>query len=221
MAPPTTIQAHHQLRYKPEQHDLFHWIVKTASSLLMTHPSSAVDAILEKPTPKPTCTDIQTLARFIGEHLQPVPDAILKLFAGVIDDRRQTYQDYQKSTAKSTDPLVKHYNCMHRRWVWCLTIAFDSLGGKEWRARQRIPYVTKKDAQQPLFTNRFSALDMDGTNEEGDEGNAGSVVLVNEGEGPKDNDDFFVPTPGQQWTWKAPRKKKRQSPQERMVKSAD
>jgi hypothetical protein len=142
---------------------------KTASSLRKNDPSSTVGAILESPAPEPTCIDIQTLAAFIGDRLHPVPDKILRSFDRVITDREDTCRDYERSTANSTDPLVKQHNNMHRRWVVCLAIAFDSLGGKEWRARQGVSTVISKTAfEEPLFTNRFSFLDLDETVEEGD-----------------------------------------------------
>ena len=222
MSPPNAAQASHQLRYKTEQHELFHWIVKIASNLLKVHFSSAVEIILEKRTPKPTCLDIQTLAVFIGQHLQTVPDKILTLFERVINDRKKTYQDYQQTTAKSTDPHVKHYNDMHRRWLLGLTVAFHSLGGKEWRA-QAISFITKTDSQISIFSNRFSALAIEDAMEER-EGAVSSVA--NEGEDPdsdvfdsfaghRDDDIFFDPTAGQHWTWKPARKNKKKSMQKK------
>lgn len=218
MSPPNATQASYQLRYKTEQHELFHWIVKTSSNLLHDHPSSAVEAIFERPTPKPTCLGIQTLAAFIGKHIQPVPDKILTLFERVINDRKKTHQDYQQATVSSTNPHMKRYNDMHRRWVVGLTIAFNSLGGKEWRANA-ILSITKKKPQQPIFSNRFSALAIDDSAEER-EGNA--AIVANEGEGSGSDlfdpfasytgdDIFFDPTAGQHWTWKPARKKKKRS----------
>ncbi|KAJ5912671.1 hypothetical protein N7504_001554 [Penicillium tannophilum] len=221
--PPNAAQADYQLRYHTEQTEVFHWIVKTASNLLEDSPSSAVKAILERRTPKPTCFEVQTLAAFIGQHLKPVPDKILMLFERVINDRTKTCRDYQQTTSKSTDPIVKYHNDMHRRWVVGLTIAFNSFGGRAWRARA-ISSITKKDRQQLIFSNRFSVLAIDDT-VEAQEGNASSVA---EGEDPSshlfdpfaeptDHDHlFFDPAAGQHWTWKPARKKKRKSTQKKM-----
>ncbi|KAJ5636607.1 uncharacterized protein N7484_009920 [Penicillium longicatenatum] len=168
MAPLTKSQAPHQLRYKTEQREVLHWMFKTASSLRKNDSSSTVDAILESPALEPTCIDIQTLATFIGERLHPVPDKILRSFDRVITDRKDTCRDYERSTANNTDPLIKQHNNMHRRWVVGLAIAFDSLGGKEWRARQGVSSVISKTGfEEYLFTNRFSALDLDEAFEEG------------------------------------------------------
>ncbi|KAJ5992113.1 hypothetical protein N7451_007837 [Penicillium sp. IBT 35674x] len=221
--PPNAAQACHQLRYHTEQNEVFYWIVKTASNLLEDNPSSVVKAILEKQTPKPTCFEVQTLAAFIGQHLKPVPDKILTLFERVINDRTKTCQDYQKTTAKSTDPQVKYHNDMHRRWVVGLTIAFNSFGGRAWRARA-ISSITKTNRQQLIFSNRFSALAIDETIEEREE-KAKSVANESEDPGsdffdpfaePPDHEDlFFDPAARQHWTWKPARKKKKKPSQKR------
>ncbi|KAJ5656795.1 hypothetical protein N7507_008745 [Penicillium longicatenatum] len=158
MTPLTKIQAPHQLRYKTEQREVLHWMFKTASSLRKNDSSSTVDAILESPAPEPTCIDIQTLAAFIGKRLHPVPDKILRSFDRVITDRKDTCRDYEISTANSTDPLVKQHNNMHRRWVVGLAVAFDSLGGKEWRARQGVSSVISKTGLNYLFSPIGSQL---------------------------------------------------------------
>ncbi|KAJ5929142.1 hypothetical protein N7454_006990 [Penicillium verhagenii] len=77
--------------------------------------------------------EIKTLARFVGENLQAVPEYTLTLFEMVIDSRKSANLDFRRTSTRSFDPLVWEYNLSHQVWIDGLVEALIASEGKSGR----------------------------------------------------------------------------------------
>jgi hypothetical protein len=116
-------------------------------------------------TGKITVSALVAISKLVAKHISPIPSTIYPLFQSVIAARKATYELFQQIAAKQPDPEIQRSNASHKVFIDALTEAFEALGGEVWASKQKpgtaIP--DEEDVDEVIFTNQFSALGLDGS----------------------------------------------------------
>lgn len=108
------------------------------------------------------------ISKLIAAHISPIPSTIYRLFQSVIAVRSATHKAFQQIVAKTPDPEIEQNNASHKYFIDRLTEAFEALGGKIWASRQKSETENsdEEDMDEVIFKNKFSALGLDGSDDD-------------------------------------------------------
>jgi len=169
------------LAYKRDTSHLLYWIIKTSNSIIVKKASTAadepVDAQDELPrqpntTGQITVAGLINLSKLIAKHMTTISPTVYKLFDAVIKARSAAYEIFQQTTTVNRDVEVEKSNASHKYFIDALTEAFEALGGNTWKSTtsqfdsesDSLP-SEKEDLDQLLLSNKFKALDLEGSDE--------------------------------------------------------
>jgi len=144
---------------------------------------------------KVTRSSLIALSNLIAKHIEKTPPAVLRLFRFVVDARAAAHAKFKRFGALSDDQMQRS-NAAHKSFIDTLTTAFESLGGRLWEesetvgAENKQPELSsdgKEDLDRLVPANKFSILDLEEPNVDGDEGEASadSNPLNSRGQGIK------------------------------------
>lgn len=176
------------LAYKRDTSRLIFWVIRVSNTIIRTSKNLPDDAPkYANTTGEVTVASLVALSKLIAAHIKPVPRSILALFDGVIQARTESYETFQQIS--SSDPDIERSNASHKHFIDALVEAFDALGGSEFvkerdeRAAQeekkrqaRVEeedegyFDEEEDLEEALFSNKFAALGLDGSEDEAESG---------------------------------------------------
>ncbi|KAK1832037.1 hypothetical protein QBC39DRAFT_257511 [Podospora conica] len=164
------------LRYKQDTSRIIYWIVGTSNTIIRKLTASGLDGELHDDLKQQntsggvTIAGLVALAKLIARHITATPPAILRLLESTIEERTAAYSVYQKVTASNPDRDIEKSNSSHKAFIDALTQTFDVLGGEVALTAANLsesktdstpaPTETKKDLEELLLSNAFSALDL-------------------------------------------------------------
>lgn len=160
------------LTYKKDTSKLLYWVINTSNGIHRSDPNVAEStSVTINTTGQTTVSDIVNMAKLIAIHLNPVPTSIFKLFQDVIRARSTMYATFQQFVKHTPDPEIERSNATHKYFIEALTEAFNALGGGSWDSSKGVG-TEHHEADDQMFQNFFSALSINGSNN--DEGESSS-----------------------------------------------
>lgn len=156
------------LNYKRDERYLVYWIIHASAHITKSIPCNSTEGTIS--TAAISLSTLKSLSQLIGQHIDPIPPTIFRLFESVIEARKKTHHFYLQSTASDPDPEIQKSNVSHQHWIEGLSEAFNLLGGKVWqRVKEGTSDTFDEDEEQLIFSNAFSMLSLHGRTEgEGD-----------------------------------------------------
>ncbi|RDL37370.1 uncharacterized protein BP5553_04803 [Venustampulla echinocandica] len=159
------------LAYKRDTRHLIYWMIRASNSIIKSSssfPTSDTTPITLNTTGQITVAALLPVSRLIATHISPIPSTIYRLFQSVIAVRTATHSLFQQVVAKQPDPEIEKSNASHKYFINALTEAFETVGGQVWASKQTSDAETlnEEDVDEVIFTNKFSALGIDGSNDE-------------------------------------------------------
>ncbi|KAL0940552.1 uncharacterized protein CTRU02_203315 [Colletotrichum truncatum] len=159
------------LVYKRDTKHLLYWMAHASNSIIKTLPIDSEGESLSRPalntTGQTTVAGLLAMAELIGNHINPVPSAILQLLQSVISARSAHYAEFQQFAEAKPSPEIERSNASHKYFIDALTTAFKALGGDAWVSREEAGHDSDEiDIEDTILNNKFSALKVD--TDEGD-----------------------------------------------------
>ncbi|KAG9230485.1 hypothetical protein BJ875DRAFT_520044 [Amylocarpus encephaloides] len=110
------------------------------------------------------------LSKLISKHVRPIPSTIYHLLQSVIELRSGFHLIFQQIAASNPDPKIERGNVSHKIFINTLEEAFEVLGGREWKSKQRSENTgpsqdhEEEETEDVTFANKFASLAIDRSN---------------------------------------------------------
>lgn len=169
------------LAYKRDTRYLLYWMIHTSNAILKSsrRPESGgtagdapsgeaskknedpgVESLAINTTGRTTTAGLLSMSELIANHMKSIPSVIYRLLQSVIEARSIAYAAFQQFTAANPDEEVEKANASHKHFIDTLTRAFEILGGNTWAASQKTEKEATDDLEEVIFSNKFSALNL-------------------------------------------------------------
>lgn len=159
--------------YKRDNRYLLHWMINTSNSIIkrLSSQGSFNDISLSiNSMGETTVAELVIMSKMIASHVSPIPTIVYRLLKSVIKARVAAYTFFVETAAENQEPEVEEQNASHKYFIDALEEILRNLGGENWSETKAQAHENNcTSIEQVAPTNKFTALQLDGADDEQDQ----------------------------------------------------